>query len=77
MIWIDGPGGNAEHMEAHGLTRAAVEAVLRNPDDVDISNSSGRLIVFGRSAAGKRMLVSYEQVDPITVYPVTAYETRS
>ena len=31
-------------------------------------------MVFGYTSAGRRLAVVYEQVDAVTVYPITAYE---
>jgi uncharacterized DUF497 family protein len=51
-----------------------VEAVFRNVTDEDISRSSGRLVVFGDTQAGRHLMVVYEEIDTETVYPITAYD---
>ena len=76
VIWIDGPGGNVEHIAQHGVTMQEVEEVLQNPLDSDVSESSGRPIVFGRTRAGRFLAVVYEPVDPVTVYPITAFDVE-
>ena len=42
----------------------------------DVSESTERPIVFGYTAAGRRIAVVYEVVDSITVYPITAYDVE-
>jgi len=43
-----------------------------------VSHSSGRPITFGETATGKYIAVVFDIVDedPLSVYPVTAYETN-
>jgi hypothetical protein len=69
--------GNVQHMEQHGLTRGEVEDVLNEPSNpTDRSHSSGRPATFGWTSTGKHIIVIWEEVqeDPLTAYPVTAYE---
>ena len=76
ILWDldDDLDGNVEHCAEHGVTKEEVEEVLQNPTDVDVSRSSGRPVVFGDTRAGRHLMVVYERIDPVTVYPVTAYE---
>ena len=76
IIWNEEPDGNVEHMAEHGLTPDDVEEVLFNPLDSDVSRSSGLPIVFGFTPDGRYILVVYEQIDEITIYPVTAYDVE-
>lgn len=76
IVWNDEPGGNVEHIAEHGLTPEDVEEVLFRPLDRDVSRSTGLPIVFGFTPDGRYILVVYEQVDEITIYPVTAYEVE-
>ena len=73
IIWNEEPGGNLEHIAEHGLSPEDVEEVLFNPVDRDVNRSSGLPIVFGFTPDGRYILVVYEQIDDVTVYPVTAY----
>ena len=41
IIWNEEPGGNIEHIEAHGLTVVDVEHVLATFESEDISRLSG------------------------------------
>jgi hypothetical protein len=45
-----------------------------DPSDKTISRTSGRPVVTGYTPDGRIILVVYEQLDDVTVYPVTAYE---
>ncbi len=76
LVWNDEPGGNVEHIAEHGLTPDDVEEVLFGPVDRDVSRSSGLPIVFGFTPDGRYVLVVYEQLDDVTIYPVTAYEVE-
>lgn len=61
----DDPEGNVQH---------CAEEELQNPTDWDISESSGRPVVFGDTSTGRHIIVVYEEVDADTLYPITAYE---
>ena len=74
VIWNYEPGGNVEHVAEHGLTPEEVEAVICNPLEKKISRSSGRPAATGYTPDGRLILVVYEELDEITVYPVTAFE---
>jgi len=81
IIWDldDDPDGNVQHIAEHGLSIEEVEEVLYAAEEVVASNSSGRPIVFGETSGGKQIAVVFDVVDenPLSVYPVTAYETES
>ena len=76
ILWDldDDPDGNVQHIAAHGITKDEVEEVLANATDADVSRSSGRPVVFGDTTTGKHLMVSFEEIDADTVYPITAYE---
>jgi hypothetical protein len=81
FIWDleDDPDGNYWHIcvEGHGVTREELEEVLAaNYATPTPSRSSGQPEVFGWTASGKYLTVIFEMVsdDPLTVYPITAYE---
>lgn len=73
IIWEEEPDGNVELIAEHGLTPEDVEEVFYNPVDHDLSRSSGLPIVFGYTPSGQYIMVVYEQVDDVKVFPVTAY----
>ena len=72
IIWNEEPGGNAEHIAEHDLSPEDVEEAVFNPIDRDFSRSSGLPILFGFTPDGRYILVVYERIDDITIYPVTA-----
>lgn len=74
FVWNDEPGGNVEHIADHDLAPSDVEAVVRDPDREDVSESSGRPVAFGCTPDGRYICVVYELVDDVTVYAVTAFE---
>ena len=61
-------------MADHGVTQEEVEEVLERAMDADISRSTGRPVVFGDTSSGRHLMVVFESVDAVTVYPITAYE---
>ena len=70
----DDERGNVRHIAEHGVTVEEVEEVVRSASAAQFSRSSGRPLVFGETAAGRLLVVIYEEVDEDTIYPVTAYE---
>jgi hypothetical protein len=73
----DEPDGNVQHIAEHGLTKDEVEEVLGGRRNrTDKSHSSGRPATFGWTSTGKHIIVIWEEVqnNPLTAYPVTAYE---
>jgi uncharacterized DUF497 family protein len=70
------PSGNVSHIAEHGITKDEVEAVLMQPECVDVSRSSGHRIAIGETAAGRTILVVFEEIDECTVYPITAYDVE-
>ncbi len=81
FIWDleDDPEGNYWHIcvEGHGVSRKEVEEVLAgNYETATRSRSSGQHEAFGWTANAKYLTVVFERVsdDPLTVYPITAYE---
>jgi hypothetical protein len=64
-------------VEGHGVTREEVEQVLaENYETATESRSSGQPEAFGWTASGKYLTVVFERIsdEPLTVYPITAYE---
>ena len=76
IIWDEGPGGNVEHIAEHDLTPTDVEEVIFNPLDRDVSRSSGLPILYGFTPDGRYILVVYEKISDVMVYPVTAYDVE-
>ncbi|MGC8553272.1 MAG: hypothetical protein ACP5O7_10460 [Phycisphaerae bacterium] len=77
IIWDDGPGGYVIHLAEHGVMPDEAEEVPMHPAKVERSRSSGRCIAFGRTREGRNLAVVYEQVDRVTVLPVTAFDLEA
>jgi len=77
-IWDldDDPEGNVQHIAEHGITKEEVEEVFERPVGIESSRSSGLPIQFGETRMGRLIAVVYEEIDPDTIYPVTAYEVE-
>jgi uncharacterized DUF497 family protein len=71
------PYGNVRHITEHGLTKDEVEEVLENPAGVEASRSSGLPIAFGETSTGRLIAVVYEEIDPDTARPITAFEVEA
>ena len=77
VIRDDEPDGNVEHVSEHGLTPEEVDEVLLDDSiPTTYSESSGRPCKFGYTSTGKHIIVIWHEIedDPLTIYPVTAYE---
>ena len=71
FIWTD---ENEGHIFEHGITASEVEFVIQNPSQMIRSRSSNRTSVIGFTQQRRELFVVYEEVDEITIYPITAYE---
>jgi len=72
VIWTD---ANRAHLAEHGVTAEEVDEVFQEPDDRPLSGSSDRPMAVGYTATGRYLVVVYEHIDAIAVYPSQA--TRS
>ena len=52
-----------QHIAEHGVTKDEVDDVLRFPEAIDTSDSSGRPIAFGYASTGRFIAVIYEEVE--------------
>ena len=73
IIWNDDSGENVDKISQHGLSIDDVEHVLMNPKRRVTSKSSGRPAVYGYTPDGDYIFVVYEEVDDVTIEPITAY----
>ncbi len=73
IVWNHEEGGNVDHIAENGLSIGDVEYVVMNPDRYGKSRSSGRPVLFGYTEGGDYVCAIYEEIDDVTVYPVTAY----
>lgn len=66
------------HREAklreHGVSVEDFEAIVQDPEEVERSRSSGRLIAFGDDSEGRYLACVYLlDDDEMTIFPITAY----
>lgn len=76
IIWDldDDLEGNVQHIAEHDLTKEEVEDVLVDPEHRAFSRSSGLPIVLGTTSTGRFIAVVFQEIDPDTARPVTAYD---
>ncbi len=67
------PDGNVLHIAEHGLIPADIEFVFNNPLKKINSRSTGAPIISGRLPSGELVVVIYQEIDGLSVYPITAY----
>lgn len=69
IIWDD---ENEAHIAEHGISVEDVENTLADPIAEHISRTSGRLMFEGEAVDGRIIMVVYEDIDGVTIYPITA-----
>ena len=58
----------------HGITREEFEYVVENPERIEISRTSDRLVAIGETPARRRLCCVFDMADDATVVPVTGYD---
>jgi hypothetical protein len=71
FIWTD---EIVEHLAQHGISQDDFERVVCDPVGKGWSRSSGLPVVWGYAADGRYVMAVFEEIDEVTVLPVTAYE---
>jgi hypothetical protein len=71
FIWND---EIAAHLAEHNVSRGEFEHVVLNPIRRGLSRSTDLPVVWGYAPDGRYLIAIYEQIDELTVLPVTAYE---
>jgi hypothetical protein len=71
FVWSD---EILRHIEAHGLSQDDFEQVVCNPSSKGYSRSSGLPAAWGYTADGRYVMAVYEELDDLTILPVTGYE---
>ncbi len=71
FLWTD---EIIRHIEAHGLSQDDFENIVCNPDSKGLSRSSGLPVAWGYAADGRYIMAVYEELDEVSILPVTAYE---
>lgn len=71
FLWTD---EIVEHLDEHGISQDDFEYVVCNPVSKGLSRSSKRPAVWGYTEDGQYILAVFEELDSVTILPVTAYE---
>ena len=71
FLWTD---EIVEHVAEHRLSQDDFEYVVNYPLRRGISRSSGLPAVWGYTPDGRYVIAVYEEIDDLTILPVTAYE---
>jgi hypothetical protein len=71
FLWTD---EIVEHLAQHGISQDDFERVVCNPVSRGLSRSSGLPAVWGHTDDGRYVIAVYEEIDDVTILPVTAYE---
>ncbi|HRX81477.1 MAG: hypothetical protein H6821_12420 [Planctomycetaceae bacterium] len=71
FLWTD---DNIEHVEQHGISQDDFEHVVCNPTSKGYSRSSELPVAWGYTVDGRYIVTVYEELDDVTLLPVTAYE---
>jgi uncharacterized DUF497 family protein len=73
----DDVGGNTQKIRSHGVSPEEFEEIYESrPRSIGHSRSSGRPLIDGSTAIGRRLIIvfEYEDVDDIRIVrPITAY----
>ena len=73
VLWNDEPGGNADKIAQHGLTKDDVIDVFDDPRVKTRSRSSGLPLWKGYTRDGRLVTVVFEWIDQVSVMPITAF----
>ena len=71
FLWTD---DNIEHLAEHGITQDDFQQVVCNPSREGKSRSSGLPAAWGYTTNGRYIMAVYEELDAVTILPVTAFE---
>ena len=63
-----------EHLADHDVTPDDFEHVVRSPSTRGSSRSSGLPCCWGNTPDGRFIICVFEEIDDMTILPVTAYE---
>ena len=63
-----------DHLAEHDVTPEEFEEVVSDPDDEDVSRSTGNPIAFGSTSAGRFLCCVFKRLGDDVIEPVTAYD---
>ncbi len=71
FLWTD---AIIRHIAEHGISQEDFEHVVCSPSSKGFSRSSALPVAWGRTSDGRYIMAVYEELDQVTILPVTAYE---
>ena len=71
FLWTD---EIVRHLSEHGISQDDFEYVVCNPASKGQSRSSGLPAAWGYTPDGRYVMAVFEELDDLTILPVTAYE---
>ena len=71
FLWTD---EIVEHLTEHGVSQDDFERVVCNPTSKGYSRSSKLPCAWGYTDDGRYVIAVYDELDAVTILPVTAYE---
>jgi hypothetical protein len=71
FVWTD---EIIEHLAEHDVSPEDFQEVVREPEEIGESRSSGRPCCWGETPDGRYLLCVFEKLDDSTILPITAYE---
>ena len=63
-----------QHIADHGVSQEDFQRIVCNPSSKGRSRASGLPVAWGYTPDRRYLLAVYEELDEVTVLPVTAYE---
>ncbi len=71
FLWTD---ESIRHIAEHGLSQEDFEYVVCAPFSKGYSRSSALPVAWGHTPDGRYIMAVYEELDHVTILPVTAFE---
>lgn len=63
-----------EKLRQHGVSQEDFEGIVQDPEEIERSRSSKRLIAFGEDSEGRYLACVYVlDDDDLMIFPITAY----
>lgn len=63
-----------DHLAEHDVSPEEFEEVVSNPDDEDVSRSTGNPVAFGTTQDGRELCCVFKRLGEDLIEPVTAYK---
>lgn len=67
---------NIDYIAQHGISQDDFEEVVQHPVARGRSRRSAQRAAWGYTPDGRYIMAIYEMIDPVTVFPVNAFEVE-